>query len=70
MAGSLYDILEWAKKNGEVKVLDRIRVHVLPVTMQEKIRINEVTPTTTCSSACLEAVRKAASNVVGKPCPY
>lgn len=70
MAGSLYDIIEWAKQNGEVKVVDRIRVKVLPVTMQEKIVIAEVTPSTACSPACLDAVRQAAINIVGKPCPY
>lgn len=70
MAGTLYDILEWARKNGEPKVIDRIRVYVLPITMQEKIRINEVKPDTQCSQSCLDAVRQAASNTVGKPCPY
>jgi hypothetical protein len=70
MAGSLYDILEWAKSNGEVKVIDRIRVMVLPITMKEKIMLTNVTKTTACSNECLDAVRKAATQVVGKACPH
>lgn len=70
MAGTLYQILEWARTSGEPKVIDRIRVYVLPVTMKEQIRITEVKPDTVCSQACLDAVRKAASSVVGKDCPY
>lgn len=66
----LYNIIQWAQQNGEVKAIDRIRVQVLPVTMKEKIRLNEVTKDTECSPECLDAIRKAASDVVGKRCPY
>ena len=70
MATTLYEILAWARQNGEPKVVERIRVFVLPITMEEKIRIAEVTPDTTCSDRCLDAIRQAAARVIGKPCPY
>jgi len=67
---TLFDVLEWAKQNGEVKIIDRIRVQVLPVTMKEGIALNDVTKDTACSAECLDAVRKAASEIVGQPCPH
>lgn len=69
MSNSLFDVLQWAQKQGEVKAVDRIRVMVLPVTLKEKIQLANVKPTTICSSECLAAVRQAAALVVGKPCP-
>ena len=69
MAGELVKIVDWIKKNGEVKAVDRVRVMVLPQTMAEGIRLASIDATTKCSAALLQAVRGAASTVVGKPCP-
>ena len=69
MRGSLYDILNWAKTNGEVNALLRIRIMVLPLSVKEGIILDQVKPTSTCSEQYLHAVRKAAQEVVGKPCP-
>jgi hypothetical protein len=68
-AGPLYSVLVWAREEGEVKAIDRIRVMVLPKTITEGIVLNQVTPETTCSRTVLAAVREAASRVVGRPCP-
>ncbi len=69
MGASLYDVLNWAKTNGEVKVVERIRLRVIGWTMREGISLANVHPDTKCSGECLDAVRRAASEVVGKPCP-
>lgn len=66
---SVYDVLVWAKSNGEHNVTDRIRLKVLPLSVQEKIMFNAINNSTQCSPAYLAAVKKAASEAVGKPCP-
>ncbi len=65
----LYQVLQWVKQEGEAKAIDRIRAKVLPVTIKESIYLNQVTPETECSPACLQAIIQAANQVVGKPCP-
>lgn len=70
MAGELYKVVNWVRKNGEVKALDRLRVMVLPITMEEGIRLAAVEPTTSCSTRALSAVRNAATTVVGQNCPF
>lgn len=70
MAGELYKVVDWVRKNGEVKALDRLRVMVLPVTMEEGIRLAGVGPATACSTKALTAVRKAATTVIGQNCPF
>lgn len=70
MATKLFQIIDWAKKNGEVKAVDRIKIRALSALMAENIQIQNITESTDCSGGCLEAIRKAASEVVGKPCPF
>ncbi len=65
----LYQIINWAKANGEVKAVDRIRMKVLMLTMKEKIALATVTKDTECSPELLQAIWKAANEVVGKSCP-
>jgi hypothetical protein len=69
MAQTLYDIIEWSKANGEVKVIERIQMRILSNLINENIRLKEVTPSTVCSSELLAKVRAAASEVIGKACP-
>lgn len=69
MESKLYQILEWAKENGEVKIVDRIRIKVLPITIRENIYLNAIQPDTECSEECIEAVRDAVVAVIGKSCP-
>ena len=69
MAGSIYAVLEWAKQEGDVKAIDRIRVRVLPHAMKEGLVLCEVQATTTCSPELLTRFREVASKVVGKECP-
>jgi hypothetical protein len=69
MASDLYQVIDWAKTNGEVKVLDRIKLKTLSKLVQERVTLDQVTPATTCSPELVAAVRAAASDVVGKPCP-
>jgi hypothetical protein len=68
--GKLFKVLEWLEEEAEVKAIARLRMMVLPYTVQEGIVISRVDRTTTCSEGLLEAARKAASEIAGKPCPY
>ncbi len=68
-AGRLYRILEWARVNGDVSTVSRIRMMVLPLTVKERIILDRVDATTVCSRAYLDAVRVAVKTVVGKECP-
>jgi hypothetical protein len=65
----LYDILQWATANGEVNVVARIRLKILPLTVKEGIVLDRVKPETVVSESYLKAVREVVSEVVGKPCP-
>lgn len=67
---SLHDVVRWADQNGDERVLERIRIFSLSHLLKEGIRLEQVTPSTTCSPECLAAVVKAAEAVVGKPSPY
>jgi hypothetical protein len=66
---SLYEILQWAAANGEVNVVARIRLKILPLTVKEGIVLDRVKPETTVSPEYLQAVRDVVSQVVGRPCP-
>lgn len=65
----LHRILEWARKEGDVAAMSRLRVILLPLTVRERIVLERVGPSTTCSSEYLAAARRAASQAVGKECP-
>jgi len=69
MATKLYDILEWARLSGERRAIERIKLMVLTASLDEGIAIQRVDPNTTCSPKYLHLVHKAASDVVGSPCP-
>lgn len=70
MASELHKIIDWVKKNGEVKAIDRLRVMVLPFTMADGLQLAAVTPNSSCSPKTLAAVRQAAGTVVGSACPF
>jgi hypothetical protein len=67
--GLLFQVLQWAKTNGEVRAVERIRLKVLNGSIREGIVLARVSPNTTCSPEYLDLVRTAASEVVGKRCP-
>lgn len=67
--GTLFRMLEWARRNGDVTTLKRIRVIVLPLTVRERIILDKVTPETAVSREYLSAVRAAISETVGRECP-
>ena len=69
MATKLYNVIQWVKDNGKAHSVNRMRLKVLASTVKEGISLDKITPNTDCSDACLDAVRKAAATVVGKPCP-
>lgn len=69
MAGSLYETLAWARANGDVDAMQRIRLQMLPMTVRERIVLDKVTPTTVCSAEYLKALRRAVRDVVGKEAP-
>lgn len=69
MAGELYSVIEWARKHGDVSTVSRLRMRVLPLTIKEHIIFDKVDANTSCSSQYLDAVRQAASELVGKEYP-
>lgn len=68
-SGRLFRVLEWAKENGDVSTVSRVRVMVLPLSVKERIVLDRVGPATACSHEYLDAVRRAVRNVVGRECP-
>ncbi len=69
MASKLYELLEWARENGEVRILHRIRIKAMLHTLEEGINLSQVEPDTTCSIPCLEAINDIVTELVGRPCP-
>lgn len=67
--GNLFRMLEWARRNGDVTTLKRIRVIVLPLTVRERIILDKVTPDTVVSPEYLSVVRTAITQTVGRECP-
>ncbi|MDJ0841267.1 MAG: hypothetical protein QNK37_32450 [Acidobacteriota bacterium] len=67
--GKLFKVLEWLEDEGEVKAVARLRMKILPFTVQESIVISRIDRKTTCSGALLAAARNAASEIAGKRCP-
>lgn len=67
--GTLLAVVQWTQMNGDVSALSRLRMMVLPLTVKEGIIFDRVDGTTKCSPQYLDAVRDAASKIVGKECP-
>lgn len=67
-------IFEWAKKNGEVKTVDRILVKVMLLLIKNKIVLTTATIDKMESELELpdeisDAIRRAAEAIVGRPFP-
>lgn len=69
LQGNLYRIVEWARREGDIAAISRMRVILLPLTVRERIVLDRVALETTCSPTYLSAARRAASDAVGKECP-
>lgn len=65
---TVYDVVKWVEKNGEVKAVDRLRVSMLPDLLGEGIVLGDVQPTTACSAALLKKISDRAATIVGRPC--
>ena len=70
MASTLFHLLQWAEENGEVKILHRIRLKAMLITLEEGINLAEVEPETLCSKDCLQAINHIITELVGKPYPH
>jgi hypothetical protein len=66
---SIYDVVQWVRTNGDIHAINRLRLRTLATTIKEGISISQLSPQTSCSEACLETVRQAASEIVGQECP-
>lgn len=66
---TLNEILKWTEKNGDERAIPRLRMLCLSTFIAEKIKIDEVTDSTTCSDECLKTVREAAEKIANQPCP-
>lgn len=64
-----HDIIEWVRQHGEVMAISRLSVRMMEATLKEKLSIRNIDASTTCSQDFLDALRKEAGVVVGKPCP-
>jgi hypothetical protein len=67
-------IFEWARENGEVKAVDRILIKVMLLLIKNKITLTAATvekmeTRLELPDDLLDAIRKAAESVVGKPIP-
>ena len=65
-----HQIVEWAKTKGEVKAADRIRLLTVAVAIREGVDVSALTPQTDASDTLLDALRQAATTVVGESCPF
>jgi hypothetical protein len=70
MAGELNKILRWTREHGEVRAFERLRLRLLRYTVKEGFMLDHVTDETRCSDNYLREARKAASEVVGRDCPF
>jgi hypothetical protein len=64
---SLYEVIEWTKKNGEPLAFARLRLRLIKILSKERIALQDVTPETKVSSETLKAAQDAASEIVGRP---
>ena len=64
-----FDIVQWLRSNGEVLALGRLDVRMMEASSKEKLSVRAIDRTTLCSPEFLDALRREASIVVGKPCP-
>ncbi len=67
-------IFEWAKKNGEVKTVDRILVKVMLLLIKNKIilttaAIDKMESRLELPDEIFDAIRQAAEAIVGQPFP-
>ena len=67
---NLFIVLDWLQKEGEAQSINRLRIKILPFSIKEGIVLSRVERATACSPELLNLARKAASEIVGKPCPY
>lgn len=65
----LAKVVKWAKENGDVQAVARMRMYCISVLIAEKINLEQVDEKTQCKPETLKAVKEAAAKVVGKPCP-
>lgn len=68
--GKAKDIIDWAVEHGEPRIIDRLRLRVFPSLMRERLVLTQVNASTRCSEALLAELRAAASDLVGRPCPF
>lgn len=66
---SLYQILQWVKRNGDADTLARLRLKLLPETVREGIIFDRVTPDTDCSEQYLASMRRNIREMLGKDAP-
>ncbi len=67
---TLFKIVSWVKTNGEVESFSRFRLRVMPACIENKIWFSKVTAMTKAPPKMLSTLRKEASLVIGKTCPY
>lgn len=65
--GDLHRILQWTAAHGEVQALSRLRIKLMPLSIKERIVMDDVDPQTVVSAEYLAAARKAAEEIVGAP---
>ncbi len=69
MNADLRRVVAWVREHGRDEAVQQVRMRVLPATIREGLRWDAVDDKTPCSPEYMQAVRAAASDVVGVPCP-
>jgi hypothetical protein len=68
MNDDILRVVAWVREHGRDEAVQQVRMRVLARTIEEGLRWDAVEERP-CSPAYLDAVRVAASEVVGVPCP-
>ena len=66
---SLYEIICWVRKHGEIQAESRLRIRTLPLTVREGISFDQIGPSTKGSPQLIDAMLREASLIVGESCP-
>ncbi len=62
--GTLRALLDWGERAGDVSVMKRLRMKLLPLTVRERIVLHKVEASTQCSVAYFEAARQALEEIL------
>jgi len=66
---TLHDVIQWVEENGPPHAMNRIRLRLLSRTLKARVDLDNVDEETEVSPDYLDAFKRAAIEIVGKPLP-